>query len=282
MPVPSSDNLLSGITQRSIAVAIAVSLWHIDCRKKLLHQEKAPDMKKMIPVIISLLLLSLVSLPVWGAEKKAALKDVVSALEKGYVSLQDVQADFVQKTLIAGINREQKGSGELLLKRPASATAMFRFNYTKPKQQIVSNGKQVWFYLPENRQVMVSPVADMFKGGNSIALNYLTGLGHVSRDFDARFAEDPQDKNGNYQLELIPKTPSPVLAKLQLTVSVAAVEQFLQDGGVQDLFPVLASVIHDAGGNQTRIEYSRIRVNKGLANSRFNFKVPAGVEVIKP
>ena len=238
-------------------------------------------MKNFINVVIMLLILALVSAPVWAAEKKAALQDVVSALEKGYASLQDVQADFVQKTVIAGINREQRGSGELLLKKPASAAAMFRFNYTKPKQQIVSNGKQVWFYLPENRQVMVSPVADMFKGGNSIALNYLTGLGHVSRDFNTSFAKEPQDKNGNYQLELVPKNPSPVLARLELTVSAAAVELFLRDGGVQDIFPVLTSVIHDAGGNQTRIEYSRVRVNKGLANSTFNFKIPKGVEVIK-
>jgi len=239
-------------------------------------------MRKLIHVLISLLILVLVSAPVWAVEKKAALKDVVSALEKGYASLQDVQADFAQKTFIAGINREQGGSGELFLKKPASTAAMFRFNYTKPKQQIVSNGKHVWFYLPENRQVMVSPMADMFKGGNSIALNYLTGLGHVSRDFNASFAKEPQDKNGNYQLELVPKSPSPVLAKLQLTVSAGAVEHFLQDGSVQDIFPVLASVIHDAGGNRTRIEYSRIRVNKGLADSTFNFKIPKGVEVIKP
>jgi outer membrane lipoprotein carrier protein len=239
-------------------------------------------MQKMIRVVITLLILMLVSAQVWGAEKKAALKDVVSALEKGYASLQDVQADFVQKAVIAGISREQKGSGELLLKKPASATAMFRFNYTTPKQQIISNGKQVWFYLPENRQVMVSNIADMFKGGNSIALNYLTGLGHVSRDFNISFAQEPQDKHGDYQLELLPKSPSAVLAKLQLTVSAAAVENFLRDGSVQDVFPIVASVIHDAGGNQTRIDYSRVRVNKGLANSRFSFKVPQGVEVIKP
>lgn len=239
-------------------------------------------MQKVIRVSIALMMLVLVSAPAWAVEKPAALKDVVSALEKGYASLQDVQADFVQKTIIAGINREQKGSGELLLKKPASTTAMFRFNYAKPKQQIVSNGKQVWFYLPENRQVMVSSVTDMFKGGNAIALNYLTGLGHVSRDFNASFAQEAQDKNGNYQLELVPKNPSAVLARLQLTVSAAAVERFLRDGRVPDIFPVLASVIHDAGGNQTRIEYSRVRVNKGLANSRFTFKVPAGVEVIKP
>lgn len=239
-------------------------------------------MQKTLRAVIMLLMLVLVSTPVWAAEKKVALKDVVSALEKGYATLQDVQADFAQKTVIAGINREQKGGGELFLKKPASATAMFRFNYTKPKQQIVSNGKQVWFYLPENKQVMVSSVADMFKGGNSIAMNYLTGLGHVSRDFNVTFAHESQDKKGNYQLELVPKSPTPVLAKLQLTVSAVVVEHFMRDGNVQDIFPVLASVVHDAGGNQTRIEYSRVRVNKGVANGVFNFKVPAGVEVVKP
>jgi outer membrane lipoprotein carrier protein len=233
-------------------------------------------------VLLVFVVLLLPLFPAQATEKKAAIKDVVSALEKGYSSLQDVQAAFVQKTTIVGINREQKGSGELFLKKPASSTAMFRFNYTNPKQQIVSNGKQVWFYLPENKQVMVSPVADMFKGGNSIGLNYLTGLGHVSRDFSAAFAKEQQDKEGNYQLELVPKNPSPVLARLQLTVSAAAVANYLSGGSVQDIFPVISSTIYDAGGNRTRIEYSRVKVNKGLASSIFSFKIPEGVEVIKP
>lgn len=210
------------------------------------------------------------------------LKDVVSALEKGYAGLQDVQADFSQKTSIAAVNREQKGSGEVFLKRPASATAMFRFNYAKPKQQIISNGREVWFYTPESKQVLVNSVAAMFSGGNSIAMSYLTGLGHVSRDFDTSFAAEPKDKNGNYQLDLIPKKASPVLARLQLTVSAEAVAQIQASGEVKDIFPVVSSVVQDSGGNKTRIDYSRVRVNKGIADSKFNFKVPEGVEVIKP
>ena len=217
-----------------------------------------------------------------AAATPASLKEVVSALEKGYAGLQDVQADFSQKTTIAAVNREQKGSGEVLLKRPASATAMFRFNYSKPKQQIISNGKEVWFYTPENKQVMVNSVAAMFAGGNSIALSYLTGLGHVSRDFEITFASAPQDKNCNYQLEMTPKKASPVLARLQLTVSSEAVEQFQASGEVKNIFPVVSSIVHDAGGNRTRIDYSRARVNKGLADEKFNFKIPQGVEVIKP
>ena len=236
----------------------------------------------MIKKLVVFVLMLLLVLPLYAVAAPAELKEVVSALEKGYAGLQDVQADFSQKTTIAAVNREQKGSGEVMLKRPASATAMFRFNYTKPKQQIISNGKQVWFYTPENKQVLVSSVAAMFAGGNSIGMSYLTGLGHVSRDFDIAFASEVQDKNGNYQLELIPKKASPVLAKLQLTISAAAVEQMQTAGDVRNIFPVIASVVHDAGGNRTRIDYSRTKVNKGLADGKFNFKIPEGVEVIKP
>jgi outer membrane lipoprotein carrier protein len=226
--------------------------------------------------------MALAAFPAPAAEKQVALKDVVASLEKGYATLQDVQADFSQKTVIAGIKKEQRGNGEVLLKRPGSATAMFRFNYAKPKQQIISNGKQVWFYLPDNKQVMVSPVTDMFKGSNNIALSYLTGLGHVSRDFDITFAREQRDRNGNFQIELVPKKPSPVLSKLQLSVSAEAVERFLQDGEVKDIFPVASSVVFDAGGNETRIDYSHARVNKGIDNAKFTFSIPKGVEVIKP
>jgi outer membrane lipoprotein carrier protein len=227
------------------------------------------------------LLVLLLTSPLSAASKPASLKSVISALEKGYAGLQDVQAEFSQKTTIAAVNRDQKGSGEVFLKRPASATAMFRFNYAKPKQQIISNGKQVWFYTPDNKQVMVSSVTTMFAGGNSIAMSYLTGLGHVSRDFDITFAAEAQDKNGNYQLELTPKKASPVLAKLQLIISAEAVEQLQTSGEVKDLFPVLASVVHDSSGNRTRIDYARARVNKGVADGKFNFKIPEGVEIIK-
>jgi len=240
---------------------------------------KVLPMSKLCSAVLFFLV---AALPLSARSASDSLKDVVAALEKGYAGLQDVQADFSQKTTISAVNREQKGTGEVFLKRPASATAMFRFDYAKPKQQIVSNGKQLWFYMPENKQVMVSNVADMSKGGNTIALSYLTGLGNVSRDFTVAFSKDQQDKHGNYQLLLIPKKVSPVLVKLQLTISAKAVEQFMASGDVKDIFPVISSTVHDATGNQTRIDYSRVRVNKGLDNGKFNFKIPEGVEIIKP
>ncbi|KAF0219780.1 MAG: outer membrane lipoprotein carrier [Geobacteraceae bacterium] len=217
-----------------------------------------------------------------GAGSGSDLKVVIDTLEQGYNALLDIQADFSQRTAIASMKREERGAGELFIKKPAGAAAKFRFNYVKPRQQIVSNGKSVWYYLPDNKQVMVSDVAAVFEGGNGVALNYLTGMGHVSRDFTISFAGTGRDKKGNYVLELVPNKQNQVLVKLQLTVSAQAVEAFRETGKAQVPFPILSSVVYDSLGNRTTIEFSKIKVNRGIGNERFAFKIPAGVEVIKP
>ena len=213
------------------------------------------------------------------AERGSTVQELLAVLEKGYGSMEDLQADFKQRTYIASLKREEKGGGELFLKKKGGG-AMFRFNYTKPKQQIVSNGKTVWYYLPENRQVIQSDAAKLFSGGNAMAMSYLTGLGNLSADFTVRLISAEPDKKGNYQLELVPKKHNQSVAKLVLTVSGETVEKY-RSGGSDPVFPVAASVLHDQMGNRTTIEYSRIRVNRGLGNDRFSFKTPAGVEVIK-
>ncbi|WP_279342291.1 outer membrane lipoprotein carrier protein LolA [Geotalea sp. SG265] len=212
----------------------------------------------------------------------ADMTEVVKTLEQGYRTLNDLQADFSQQTEIASMKRKERGAGELFLKKGSGGQALFSFNYSKPKQQIVSNGRKVWYYLPENRQVMVSDVASLFEGGNSVALNYLTGMGHVSRDFTIRFMGDGRDKKGNYLLELIPRKPSRAMAKLQLAIEPQAVESFIREGRPADPFPIAYSVVFDSFGNRTAIEFSKVKTNRGMRSDRFNFKVPSGVEVVTP
>jgi len=209
----------------------------------------------------------------------ATVQELLIVLEKGYGSMEDLQADFSQRTYIGSLKREEKGGGELFLKKRGGG-AMFRFNYSKPKQQIVSNGKTVWYYLPENRQVIQTDAAKLFSGGNAIAMSYLTGLGNLANDFTVKLLSAEPDKKGNYQLELVPKKHNQSVAKLVLTVSAETVEKY-RAGGSEPVFPVAASVLHDQMGNRTAIEYSRVRVNRGLGSDRFSFKVPAGVEIIK-
>jgi outer membrane lipoprotein carrier protein len=211
----------------------------------------------------------------------AELSQVVRALEQGYGTLNDMQAEFSQKSTLAAMKREEKGGGELFIKKGSGKDAMFRFNYTKPKQQIISNGKKVWYYLPEQKQVMVMELSQLFEGGNGVALNYLSGMGHVSKDFNIAFAAEARDKKGNYVLDLTPKKKSPAMAKLQLIVEASAVEQFIAKGEPSTPFPIVSSTVFDQTGNSTRLEYSNVKTNRGLESGKFNFKIPAGVEIVK-
>lgn len=231
---------------------------------------------------VLIILFCLCCLTTSALASESPLAEVVGTLEAGYAGLEDLQAGFSQTTTLAGFPKPQKGHGTLALRRPAGVAAQFRFDYVTPKQLIVSNGKQVWFYQPENRQVLVTSLEGIFKGGNGIALAYLTGLGNVSKDFTASLARPPKDKRGNYQLDLTPKKPTAALAKLRLTIDGTAVERYRAEKTLKDTFPILSSVVLDGSGNQTRIDYSQVKVNSGMTAGRFNFKIPAGVELIKP
>jgi outer membrane lipoprotein carrier protein len=215
------------------------------------------------------------------AQAEVPLAVVIAAVEQSYNGLNDLEASFSQKTNIPSMKREQVGGGTLAIKKRPGGPAMFRFDYTKPKQLIVSNGKMVWFYLPENRQVMETSVTDLFKGGNGVVLNYLTGIGRISKDFTITLFNGGRDQSGNYLLELIPKQPSQNLAKLQLTVSAEAVNYFAKTGKARTTFPIVTSVIFDPYGTRTAIAFSAIRVNRGLQNTLFTFRTPAGVEVVR-
>jgi outer membrane lipoprotein carrier protein len=207
---------------------------------------------------------------------------VVATVEQGYGQLTDLQADFVQRAAIAGIKGETKGSGQLSLKKgKEGAPPLFRFDYKKPRQQVVSNGKTVWFYLPDSKQVMVSDLTGQSAAESGAALSMLTGLGSVSRDFSPRLAASGRDAQGNYVLELTPRHASSLFNKMELAVAASAVEAYRTGGKASDPFPVRSSTVFDAGGGRTSMVFSNIRTNRGMDSRRFTFRPPEGVEVIK-
>lgn len=48
------------------------------------------------------------------------------------------------------------------------------------------------------------------------------------------------------------------------------------------IFPILSTTVYDPNGNSTTIEFSDVRVNRGLSAGQFRFMLPAGVEVVRP
>ncbi|SNB47433.1 outer membrane lipoprotein carrier protein LolA [Geobacter sp. DSM 9736] len=216
-----------------------------------------------------------------AASADADLQTVVATLEQSYNALDDMQASFSQDTFISSLKRKERGAGEVFLKKRPSGATMFRFNYDKPRQQIVSNGKTIWYYVAENNQVLVSDMAALLEGGKGMPLNYLTGMGRISKDFTVAFASPQRDKKGNYLLQLSPKRQSQSILKLELVIDSKAVDNFRSAGKAEAAFPVVSSIVHDPIGNRTTIDFSRVKVNRGISGDRFTFKIPSGAEVIK-
>jgi outer membrane lipoprotein carrier protein len=62
--------------------------------------------------------------------------------------------------------------------------AMFNWQYQEPsEQEVVSDGRTMWVYLPESRQVIESDLTLANRGGSVNPVTFLGGLGNLSRDF---------------------------------------------------------------------------------------------------
>lgn len=228
------------------------------------------------------------------------LNDVIDTLEKSYRSLGDVTADFFQRSTLASSQREMRAEGQMLLKPPTSSSPlMFRFDYFRPlTQEIVCDGRTMWMYLPENRQVIQSDVSfffSPFSAGqySNQPVNFLQGLGRFSKDFLTVFSSQRQDMAGNYVLELTPRRSSVTIAKMYLVIHRDAVLAYVENNRditriINDprrpefAFPLLSSTVIDPRGNTTIMEFSNVKANSRLMDGMFHFDVPAGVQVVRP
>ena len=228
------------------------------------------------------------------------LSDVINTLENPFRSdavfprggsdsaLLDFEGDFFQEAEIATLVQVQRGSGRVMVKyvrtRPDRVpTTMFRWEYDQPtRQEFVSDGKTLWVYLPENNQVIQSDIEFTSRSRADDPTTFLTGMGNLSRDFLITWAYPNQDVEGNFVLELRPRRSSVLIQRMLLVVDRDAVIEYQASGAVGDVFPIRSRTVFRPDGTRTIIEFSNIRVNRGIPESMFRFILPAGVDVIRP
>ncbi|HEX2931385.1 MAG TPA: outer membrane lipoprotein carrier protein LolA, partial [Candidatus Binatia bacterium] len=133
---------------------------------------------------LSLLLLAVAAMSGIPARSFAADSNsadaIVDRLQKSYDGTQDFVADFRQETEVKTLNRTLKSSGKVSFKRPGKML----WQYDEPKGQFVlADGKFLYFYQPEQNQVIKSPLKNAFRG--DIPLSFLLGLGNLKKEFNA-------------------------------------------------------------------------------------------------
>jgi outer membrane lipoprotein carrier protein len=241
-------------------------------------------------LLISLLLLAI---PAFVYAAEIELRDIVTALETPFKyqtpakkKITDFQADFLQQSHIASIGRTQHGKGVVSFKFTSGtdhSLAKFRWEYQKPAiQDIISDGKTMWVYIPDNRQVIESDISQLNTRQGENPVTFLSNLGNLSRNFSIAWNQPRLSDSGDYQLLLVPLKPSQFIEKIEITVSKKAVNSYLNQHRTGKIFPIMATLVTDPSGNRTAITFKNIKINQHLDDKRFTFIRPPGVELVDP
>ncbi|MGB7947947.1 MAG: outer membrane lipoprotein carrier protein LolA, partial [Candidatus Binatia bacterium] len=156
--------------------------------------------------------------------------------------------------------RSLKAWGKLTFKRPGKML----WRYEEPKGQFVlADGKNLYFYQPEQNQVIKSPLKNAFR--SDIPLSFLLGIGDLKRDFNATLKGIEENQ---YVLLLEPRGESGGFSEVLVGVSRTT----------SDLLWVS---VRDAVNNLTTIRLSGMRKGVGVQESLFQFEIPEGADLVE-
>lgn len=217
----------------------------------------------MKPAFASAVLVSTalaVAAPLAQPSRESA-EQLASRIQARYDTIRDFEADFVQ-TYQGGLLRAKTSEqGTVAIKRPGR----MRWVYSKPeRKEFVSNGERIYSYIPSDKQVIVSP---MPTGEQTTPALFLTGRGHLVRDFRAEFTQVPGAAPSMIGLKLVPRKSDPEFEWLMVAVDPATLQLQLL-------------VALDRQGGQSSFTFTNLKENRNLSDKIFDFQIPRGVDVI--
>lgn len=214
-------------------------------------------MKKIEIITVGLFLFTFLLVSIGLAMESQA---VLTEIQNRYEKTHDLEASFIQEYIGKVMRQPQQSEGKVYFKK----RGMMRWDYKIPDQKLISDGKTLWLYQPEEKQVFVYPAEEMIK-----EFGFLAGVGDLRRDFKLLHPQEvAPEKDNTYVLELAPRETHPAVSRISLRVD-------------QKTYYIVQVDVIDGLGNVTRTRLTEIRTNQGLPDSFFQFKIPPGVEVIK-
>jgi outer membrane lipoprotein carrier protein len=206
-------------------------------------------------------LLALCLLPaVPGAQTRPAPDGVARALQQRYQGIRDFAADFVHSYRGGVLRTQTTERGTVVIKKPGR----MRWVYTSPeKKEFISDGRKVYSYLPQDRQVMVTDVPSDDQA-TTPAL-FLAGKGDIGRDFSAAYAET--SPAGTTALTLTPRRPEAEYEYLVVAVDPVTLQ-------------IRALTTRDRQGGDSTLTFNNLKENQGISDKEFAFRIPRGVDVI--
>ena len=202
---------------------------------------------------------------------QTALASGLESLEKFLRSAHSGRASFTQVVTApvregAASARSKTSSGSFAFERPGK----FRFDYKKPfAQTLVADGKTLWLYDVDLNQVTARAQAQALASTPVALVAAAADLKALQGDFQLA---DAPDADGLQWVLATPHQRDTALQSVRLGLRVDAKGQVSL--GALDML--------DSFGQRSVLRFADFELNPALPASLFEFKPPAGADVIRP
>jgi len=190
------------------------------------------------------------------------VKKLADGVDAHYNRLQSLEANFTEIYRGAGMDRTE--SGTLWLKKPGK----MRWEYRSPREKLfVSDGKLVWFYVPADRQARREPAKKL--DDLRSPLSFLLGKTRLEKELRGlSVAPDVTPvEAGDVVLRGLPQAIADQVSEVLLEIT--------PDREIRQI------TLQDVDGSTTQYRFSDQKGDVAVANLQFEFRPPAGTEVVE-
>jgi outer membrane lipoprotein carrier protein len=189
------------------------------------------------------------------------VKTLAAAVDAHYNHLRSLEADFTEVYRGSGMDRTE--SGTLWLKKPGK----MRWEYRSPKDKLfVSDGRDAWFYVPDDRQARKTPAKKLEDIRSPLA--FLLGKTKLERELQGlSLAPDMAPwRPGNVVLRGVPQALAERVSEILLEITPD--------------HQIARIIIQEVDGAATEYRFDGMKEDVKIADGRFEFKPPAGTETM--
>jgi outer membrane lipoprotein carrier protein len=196
------------------------------------------------------------------ASVAADVKTLAAAVDEHYNHLRSLQAEFTEVYRGSGMDRTE--SGTLWLKKPGK----MRWEYRSPKEKLfVSNGKDAWFYVPDDRQARKTDSRKLDDIRSPLA--FLLGKTKLEKELQglSLAPEVTPLGPGNLVLRGVPQALADRISEVLVEVTPA--------------HQITRIAIQEVDGAVTEYRFAEMKEDVEIGDARFQFKPPAGTETVE-
>jgi len=214
----------------------------------------------LVRVTACVLALLLVALSPLNKAKALTINQVLDRVQHFYESILSLKASFIQKVNFPE-GKTEISYGKVWIKKPCK----MKWIYQGPEKFfIISDGRKIYIYYPEEKEVLVFPYQKSIS--SKLALEFINGKAKIEKDLKL---ESFKVLNENYwKLNFLPLKKDSLVEKISLLVN-------LKTGEVREISLVQST------GEKIVLLFKKVYYNIKIPQNFFNFNPPKGVEVIE-